>query len=148
MQWISRQPLLSYCLVPTHLHSLFLCCTGVKRDPRCVWCSSLQGMGVALLGCSTCHRCFCFRCYQQRAGYGVNNWSRAVKNMGERWLSCNEVLQQTAIPRSLKPLSRCKCLPSLGSVSNSIPYLIVLQTGSAGTARAWSLMTTRVQPTL
>lgn len=52
---------------------------GVTRDPHCVWCGS-ETSDSLLLGCRTCHRCFCFKCFQRRPGLGVNNWSRAVKD--------------------------------------------------------------------
>lgn len=50
---------------------------GVSREAHCVWCGASDSI---LLGCSRCHRCFCFKCFQRRPGYGINNWSRAVKD--------------------------------------------------------------------
>ena len=47
---------------------------GIKRIPRCVWCHSDE---YHLLGCASCYRCFCFKCFQRRPGLGINNWSRA-----------------------------------------------------------------------
>lgn len=50
---------------------------GVAREAHCVWCGASDSI---ILGCSRCHRCFCFKCFQRRPGYGINNWSRAVKD--------------------------------------------------------------------
>jgi hypothetical protein len=60
---------------------------GITRDPHCVWCGS-DATYSSLLGCRTCHRCFCFKCFQRRPGLGVNNWSRAVKNTRYQCVIC------------------------------------------------------------
>ncbi|KAL4431305.1 hypothetical protein ABPG75_006561 [Micractinium tetrahymenae] len=58
---------------------------GVRRVPTCVWCGSSEFL---LLGCASCPRCFCFKCFQRRPGLGINNWSRAVKDSRYRCVIC------------------------------------------------------------
>ena len=60
---------------------------GIRRDAKCVWCGT-NAPGVTLLGCSSCHRCYCFKCYQRRPGHGINNWSRAVRDSKYRCVVC------------------------------------------------------------
>ncbi|EFN51054.1 hypothetical protein CHLNCDRAFT_141564 [Chlorella variabilis] len=50
---------------------------GVRRVRTCIWCNSDEFL---MLGCASCPRCFCFKCFQRRPGLGINNWSRAVKD--------------------------------------------------------------------
>ncbi|PSC74628.1 Soluble inorganic pyrophosphatase 2 [Micractinium conductrix] len=61
---------------------------GVRRQPVCVWCHSGEFL---MLGCASCPRCFCFKCFQRRPGLGINNWSRAVKDSTYRCVICRGV---------------------------------------------------------
>lgn len=61
---------------------------GVDRNPNCEWCGASSG--ATLVGCSTCHRCFCFKCFQRRPGCGINNWSRAIKDLEYVCQYCKE----------------------------------------------------------
>jgi len=52
----------------------------------CHWCGG--GGGGAALACAACGRRFCFRCYQRRAGYGVQGWARAAREPAYRCPVC------------------------------------------------------------
>jgi len=62
--------------------------TGIKRDAKCWWCKATNGL---LLGCSMCHRCFCFKCFQKRPGLGVNIWSHSVKDPDFQCVVCQGI---------------------------------------------------------
>jgi hypothetical protein len=51
----------------------------------CHWCG---GGGGAAMDCTACGRRFCFRCYQRRAGYGVQGWARAAREPAYRCPVC------------------------------------------------------------
>ncbi len=51
----------------------------------CHWCG---GGGGAAMACAACGRRFCFRCYQRRAGYGVQGWARAAREPAYRCPVC------------------------------------------------------------
>ena len=74
--------------------------SGVKREAKCWWCNATNGL---LLGCSTCHRCFCFKCFQKRPGLGVNIWSHSVKDPDFQCVVCQGIEEDTG---SLKELRR------------------------------------------
>eukprot|EP00887_Chlorella_sp_A99_P008161 scaffold12.g8161.t1 len=61
---------------------------GVWRDEKCLWCGSDEFL---MLGCSQCHRVFCFKCFQRRPGYGINNWSRAIKDPAYQCVVCRGI---------------------------------------------------------
>lgn len=64
---------------PPHLNGPAPLFAGVRRVPSCVWCGSSDFL---MLGCASCPRCFCFKCFQRRPGLGINNWSRAGAEEG------------------------------------------------------------------
>lgn len=49
---------------------------GTERDDKCFWCKNEANC----VGCSACPRSFCFKCFKRRPKFGINNWSRALKD--------------------------------------------------------------------
>ncbi|KAK9838182.1 hypothetical protein WJX81_007201 [Elliptochloris bilobata] len=75
----------------------------------CHWCAR----GGTAMGCTSCGRVFCFRCYQRRPGYGVQGWGRATRDPAYRCPICT----------GLEPPAPGEALARLDRVSRLAAFL-------------------------
>ena len=68
---------------------------GIERVEACTWCDA-EPFEAALIGCGSCARCFCFRCYHSKVVNARKMWLRAVRGREYECMFCIAALRTCA----------------------------------------------------